>query len=182
MLLGIAGNRYFEGRDCLDAAREIGGIDVAAGSRGVAGADAAGGIAAERHDMAHADVPIVADDRVDLFPRRVNACQMSCWLELRLLQHARDGCVRALAGRAAGAVGDRDEGGIERLEPPDRAPQGFFHGRGPRREELERHVDVAMAEEPALAVGGNSITQRTPLCASFSRGEWPAWSRPTARR
>ena len=80
MLLRIAGNRHLEGRDRLDAACEVGGIDVAAGRRVVAGADAAGGIAAQRHDMAHADVPIVADDRVDLFPRRVDASEMRCWL------------------------------------------------------------------------------------------------------
>ena len=65
-----------------------------------------GRIAAQRHDMADADVPIVADHGVDLFARRVNAGEMRGGLELRLLQHAGDRGVGALTGGTTGAIGD----------------------------------------------------------------------------
>ena len=55
MLLRIAGDGHLERRDLLDAFDEIGGIDIAARRRLVALADAPGGIAAQRHDMAHAE-------------------------------------------------------------------------------------------------------------------------------
>ena len=42
-----------------------------------------------------------------------------------------------VAGRAAGAVGHRDEGRVHLLDPPDRLPQHRFAGVVPRREELE---------------------------------------------
>ena len=74
---------------------------------------------------------------------RVDAGEMRGRLEMRLLQDAGDGGVSALAGRTAGAVGHRDESRIERLEPADGAPQRLLHRLRSRREELERHVDVA---------------------------------------
>ena len=70
MLLGIAGDRDLEARDFLQAGDEIGRIDIAAGMRLVRAAGAAGGIAAQRHDMADAGVPIIARDSVDLRLRR----------------------------------------------------------------------------------------------------------------
>ena len=57
------------------------------------------------------------------------------------LHEAGDRRVGALARRAAGAVGDRDEGRVERLEPPRRLPQVRLHLRRLRREELERDAD-----------------------------------------
>ena len=66
MLLRIGGDRDLEVGDALDAGDEIGGVDVAAGMRRVALADAAGRIAAQRHDVAHARLRIGGDHRVDL--------------------------------------------------------------------------------------------------------------------
>src|SRR6476619_808290 len=154
MLLRIAGDRHVERRNVLDAAREVGGIDIAARGRHIILADAAGWVAAQRHDMADTDVPIVADHGIDLFARRVNAGEMSRRLQLRLLQHAGDRGVGALAGGTTGAIGDGNIARPQRLKPADRAPQRLLHGCRARRKELERHVDVAVAEEAALAVWG----------------------------
>ena len=71
MLLGIAGDGDLEVRDLLEAGDEIGRVGVAAGMRLVRAAGAAGGIAAQRHDVADADVPVVARDLVDLRLRRL---------------------------------------------------------------------------------------------------------------
>jgi len=60
----------------LDAGHEIGRSAIAIRMRGVGGADAIRRIAAQRHDMADADVVIAADDIVDLAARRANAGQM----------------------------------------------------------------------------------------------------------
>ena len=76
MFFRIGGDRYFDVGDALDAADEIGGISIAAGMRRVALADAAGRIAAQRHDMAHAGVRIGTDHRIDF--ARVAATQVRC--------------------------------------------------------------------------------------------------------
>ena len=49
---------------------------VAVGMRGVGGADAARRIAAQRHDVADADLMIAVDDLVDLAARGADAGQM----------------------------------------------------------------------------------------------------------
>ena len=127
----------------LDAGDEIGAVAIAAGMRRVALADAADRIAAQRHDVAHAGRAIVADHVVDLVAGRRHAGQMRRRRERGLGQDALDGRVRALARRAAGAVGDRDEVGRERRQPRDRFPQRLLHLLGLRREELERDADAA---------------------------------------
>ena len=85
-------------------------------------------------------------------------------------EDALDGRVRALAGRAAGAIGDRDEVRLERREPRDRLPQRLFHLLGLRREELERDADAAL-------VAGSSC----PFARIGWRGSRPA-SRHLPRR
>ena len=70
MLLRIAGDGHLERRDALQAGDQIGGIDIAARVRLVARAGARRRIAAQRHDVADARVPIVLGDRVDLFASR----------------------------------------------------------------------------------------------------------------
>ena len=154
VLLGIAGDRHLERCNRLDAPGEIGGVHVAAGRRLIARADAVRRIAAQGHDVAHAEIPIVADDLVDLAFRRRDAGEMRRWLQRRLAQDAGNSGVSALAGRAAGAISDRDIFRAERFEPPDRAPQRLVHGCRLGREELERHVDGAAAENAALGFGG----------------------------
>ena len=66
MLLGIAGDRHLEGADALEAGDQIGGIGVAAGMRLVVRAGARRRIAAQRHDVAHAGLPVGARHLVDL--------------------------------------------------------------------------------------------------------------------
>ena len=76
MLLGIAGNRDLERRDLLYAIHKVRGVDIAAGRRLIAVADASGRIASERHDVPHAEIPIVADDFIELVLGRSDASQM----------------------------------------------------------------------------------------------------------
>src|SRR5262245_35501934 len=66
VLLGVAADGNLERGDTLDAFDEVGGVDVAAGRGLVTFADPSGRIAAQRHDVAHAEIPIIADDAVDL--------------------------------------------------------------------------------------------------------------------
>ena len=66
MLFRIGGDRHFDIGDALDAADKIGGVDVAARMRRVALADAAGRIAAQRHDVAHTRLRVGIDHCIDL--------------------------------------------------------------------------------------------------------------------
>ena len=109
MLLRIGRDGNLEIADALDAGDQIGGILIAARMRSVTRAGAAGGIAAQRHNVAHAGVAVVAHDGVDLFARRRHAGEMGGRRQRRLRQYALDRRMRALARSAAGAVGDRDE-------------------------------------------------------------------------
>ena len=58
---------------------------------------------------------------------------------------ARHHAQRALAGRAAGAVGDRDEARMQRRELVDRVPEPLLHDVGLGREELEATPAAAAA-------------------------------------
>ena len=138
MLLGIGRDRHLEIADPPDAGNEVGGILVSARMRRVGRADAAGRIAAQRHDMRDADVAIIAHHRIDFLARGVDAGQMRRRHKRGLVEHALDGRVRALAGRAAGAVGHRHEMRRQRRKPLDRVPKRTLHLFGLRRKELER--------------------------------------------
>src|SRR5262245_23188603 len=76
MLLGVAADRNLERGDILDAFDQVGGVDVTAGRGLVALADPAGRIAAQRHDVADAKIPIIADDAVNLLASGGNASEM----------------------------------------------------------------------------------------------------------
>ena len=76
MFFRIGRDRDFEVGDALDAGDEIGGVAIAARMRRVALADAANGIAAQRHDVAHAGLRIGVDHRVDVGAGRGDAGQM----------------------------------------------------------------------------------------------------------
>ena len=150
-------------------------------------ARAARGIAAQRHDVADAVVPIVARNRVDLLLRRGDAGEMRGGLQVGLAHDAGDGGVRALARRAAGAVGDGDELRAQRRQPLDRRPQRRLHLLRLGREELEGDVDLAGAEQPALALRTVIAITEPPAvrgcalafsCAAGAAGR----SRATARR
>ena len=106
----IGGDRDLDvGIAPLDAGDEFGRSLVAVGMRGIGGADAAGRIAAQRHDVADADLVIAADDVVDLAARGSDAGQMRRRDEVGLGEDAGDGGMGALPGRSAGAIGHRDE-------------------------------------------------------------------------
>src|SRR5262245_2347835 len=153
MLLGIAGDGNLERGNGLDAFDEVGGVDVAAGRGLVTFADPSGRIAAQRHNVSHAEIPIISDDAVNLLAWGGDAGEMGGGGERRLAQHARDCGGAGLAGRAAAAIGHRNVARPERLEPVDRAPQSLFHRLALWRKELERHIDRAAAEEAALGFG-----------------------------
>ena len=96
-----------------------------------------GRIAAQRHDVADAGVPVGAGDVVDLALRGGDAGQVGGGVDAGFLLEARHGLVGALAGRAAGAVGHREEGRAQRRETLDGLPQGALGRLGLGRRELE---------------------------------------------
>ena len=85
---------------------------------------------------------IVAQGLANLIARGADAGEVRGGLHRRLARHALDERVGALPGRAAGAVSDGDEGGIERLEARGGLPQVRLHLRRLRREKLERDMDL----------------------------------------
>ncbi len=112
MFLRVGGNRDLDvGITRADARHQLGRGPVAVGMGGIGGADAAGRIATQRHDMADAELVIAADDVIDLAARRADAGEVRRRREAGFMEDAGDGRMRALPGRAAGAIGDRDEFG-----------------------------------------------------------------------
>ncbi len=141
MFFGIGGNRNLDiAMPPLDAGDEFGRTAIAVGMRRVRRADAAGRVAAQRDDMADADVVIAADDLVDLATRGAHAGQMRGRQQVGLSQDAGDGGMGALPRRSAGAIGHRDEIGRQRRETFYRLKQAAFHLLRLGREELERDV------------------------------------------
>src|SRR6202012_865586 len=65
------------------------------------------------------------------------AGQMRGRQQVSLAENAGDGGMGALAGRAAGAIGHRNEAGIERLQAADGLPKTLLHVSGLRRKEFE---------------------------------------------
>ena len=116
MFFRIGRDRHLDVGEALDAGDEVGGVAVAAGMRRVALAEPAGGIAAQRHDVAHARGAVVADHGVDFVAGGGDAGEMGRRRQRGLRQDALDGGMGALAGRAAGAIGDRDEVRLERAQ------------------------------------------------------------------
>ncbi len=172
MLFRIGRDRDLDvGIALLDAGDELGRGLVAVGMGLVGGADAGRGIAAQRDDVADADLVIARDDVVDLALRRADAGQMRGRDQAGLFQDAGDGGMGALAGRAAGAIGHRDEVGAERRQPLDGLPQAALHLLGLRREELEGDRGRFQRAVP-VGRGGRNLghgTHNTPTgCAGAS--------------
>ena len=119
-------------------------------------------------------VAIVADHVVDLLAGRGDAGEMRGRRQRGLGQDALDGRVGALARRAAGAVGHRDEIGLERRQPRDRLPQRLLHLLGLRREELERDADAALVAGVTKRLradgGAHHATSRAAGAASTQTG------------
>ena len=141
MGFGIGGDADLEIGDLLQARHQVGGVGVAAGM-GPVGARALGRIAAQGHDVADSLLPIAPGDGVHLARRGPDAGQVGGGFQGRLAEDPGEGGVGALAGGAAGAVSDRDEGGSHRRQPLHRVPQGLLHLLGLGREEFEGHGDV----------------------------------------
>src|SRR5258705_7259431 len=138
MFFGIGRNRNLDVAVLLlDACNKLGRRAIAIGMRGIGRADAARRIAAQRDDVADADIVIAADDLVDLAARGANAGQMRGRQEIGLGEDAGNGGMSALAGRAAGAIGHGNEIRGERRETLDGLPQALLHLLGLRRKELE---------------------------------------------
>ena len=141
------GMGFGEGRDAdleigyaLEPGDQVVGAGIASGMGRVA-VSSGGGIAPERDDVAHARFPIAARDCVHLLAGGADAGEMGGRLEPGLPADARDRGMGAIAGRAAGAVSDRNEARGKRLQPLDRRPQLLGHLIGLRREELERDLE-----------------------------------------
>jgi len=83
-----------------DAGDELGRTLVAVRMSDIGRADAAGRIAAQRHDVADTDLMVAVDDLVDLAARGADAGQMRGRQQVGLAQDAADGRMGALAGRA----------------------------------------------------------------------------------
>ena len=168
MLFRIARHRNLEIPDALQTCHEIGCVHIAAWMRHIFGAGALSGIAAQRHDVANACIPVRLGDGVDFVFRRIDARQMRGRLQARLPDQAGDGCVRAFARRAAGAIRDRDEFRTQRCKARDRRPQRLFHLFRFRRKELEAGDDVARSKQFAFALvdlGHQRASCRVPAAA-----------------
>ena len=174
VLLGIGRDRDVEVADRLDAGDEVGRGCVAIRMRHVARSDAGRRIAAQGHDARDAGLRIGPDHAIDIGAARPDAGQMRRRLQGRVRDHARDGAVRALARRPAGAIGHRDEFRIERCEPVDRVPQDRGALVAFRREELEGDSDTAPCP-PGIAMCDHQATSSP----RGSRSEMRRASRPT---
>ena len=141
MLLGIGGDRDLEIADRLRRGDEIGGRSIAVGSGFVGRVEAGRRIAAQRDDVAHAGFVIVAKRLVDLAARGADAGQMRRGLHRRFAHDALDRRMGALARRAAGAIGDRDETGLSGSSRSIASHKVRLHLLGLGREELERDLD-----------------------------------------
>src|SRR3546814_19209493 len=95
--------------------------------------------------MADTGRPIGTGDVIDLLASRLDAGKMRGGLKRRLASDAFDRGVGALAGRAAGAIGDRDEARRERLQRLPRLPHGLLHLLRPGRDAFERDFTIPRA-------------------------------------
>ncbi len=105
--LRIGGDRDLEIRDALEPGDQVGRVGVALRMRGVALAGRR--VAPQRHDVAHAGVPVLPRDVVHLSAAGADAGEVRGRRQRRLRHDAADGRVGARLRAAAGAVGDGDE-------------------------------------------------------------------------
>ena len=137
---GEGGNADFEIVPGAEAGDEIRCLGVTVGVRGVAG-DAGWWIAAEGDDVAHAHVPVLIGDFIDVIAGRIDASEMRRWDERAFVENSLYGAMGAFAGTATGAVGDGDELWAQWFESLDGVPKVRFHLRRFWREELERDFE-----------------------------------------
>ena len=186
--LRIGGDADLEIGDAPEARDEIGGKSVAAGMRRIPLADPARRVAAQRDDVADAGLPVIGGDGVDLVAGRGDAGQMRGRLQRRLVADAADGRMGPLAGRAAGAVGHRDEARRQRFKPLDHLPQPQFHLGGPRRREFEgdtRRTGIEIANrvggEQAARLSRAGVLRHQRSSLSISASGTPSRKSPATR-
>src|SRR4051794_20055105 len=141
MHLGVAGDADLEVGDGPEARHEVAreGVAVLAGA---VGPGVLGRIASQGHDPAHPGLPVAPRQRVHVGARRAGASEVGRHGRAEARLDRADEVERALAGRAAGAAGYRDEarrGAGEQLEVAPEAPLRL--GRA-GREDLDRELDL----------------------------------------
>ena len=113
-----------------------------------------GRIASQREDVLDGRFGVAVEDRGDLVQVVTNARQVRDGRQHRLALNPHDQVVRALAGRAARAVGHRDERRLQSLELGDRGEQLVRGLVGLGGKELEAEGGGAGLED-VLDVHGN---------------------------
>src|SRR5690606_7460288 len=183
MAFGIAADADLEVVQLAQAGDQVGRIGIAVGMRHEF-SGALRRVAAQGDDMPDAGLPVMFGHLVDLASRGADAGQMRRRAQAGFLQDADHGVVGALAGRAAGAIGDRDEARIERRQAQHAAPQAFLHLRRLGREELEgdlqrpgtpRGIGIAVGEchAASLSRDGRRATACLRACQMWTVSGWP---------
>ena len=100
-------------------------------------------ITAQRHNMAHARLPVLVRDFCDVILARRHAGQVRGGHQIGFLDDPADCGVGPFARRPTRAVCHRDKAGAERGQLRNGVPQLCFHLLALGREEFERHSDIA---------------------------------------
>ena len=125
-----------------------------------------GRVAPQREHVAHAGVGVLPDDLAQLGDGRAHAGEVRDRGHRGLGRDALGDAYRAVAGRAAGAVGHRHERRGQPLELAQRLPQRALALVGLGREELERVRVPALGEQLADRAGA----ARHRRCVSVGHG------------
>ena len=140
--LGIGRHRDLEVVTPLQPGDQFGGAGIALRMRHETPAIGWRRIAAKRHDMPHAGVPVLLGHLGDVGLAGGDTGEMRGGLQAGLAHDPRNGRMGAFTRRAARAIGHRHKGRIERRQLRDRLPQLFFHLLALGREKLEGHGDI----------------------------------------
>ena len=100
-------------------------------------------VTAQRHNMAHARLPVLVRDFGDFVLARGNAGQVRGGHQIGFIDDTADRGVSPFARRPTRAVCHRDKAGAERGQLRNGVPQLCFHLLALGREEFERHSDIA---------------------------------------
>ena len=122
MFLGVAGDTDLEISDSLQASDQRGSVGIASGVGTVLAAHAGRRISSQCHDVADPGVPVGARHVVDLALGRGYAGEVSSGVYAGLGLEPCHGLVRALARRAARAIGHGKERRSKRRQTGHRFP------------------------------------------------------------
>ena len=169
--LGVAGGADAEPRCGLAAADERGELGRApesAGGRREVGL-APRGIAAQREDVLDPRIGEPVEDGVEAVGRLADDAQVGHRLDPVVALDPRRDLDGPLAGRAAGAVGDRDEARLEPVQVLDALEQRRDALVGLRREELEGEARLAAVGGRFDQLGDSHARNRRTWANSSSR-------------